>query len=737
MTRNTDADTLEGTIERLFTTVPGFSAGRLATGNGHGTVAFIARQQLQDGAKVKLTGRWKEHPKFGKQFEATVVAYSLELDEAGLALWMQKHPKLKGIGKSKAALIAGHFGGEFDKIISEDPDRVAQAAKLSPESLSLLKEVWEEHRADIAFISWLAHFELSIREIEDIKERFGSEAYAILQADPYLIIREIPRFAFKRVDVIARKMGVPKNHPGRVKHGLIWCVREAAESGDTYIERDELLKRAIVLLEPDTREDKHQIEMMLNEEIFRGGGLVERSVNDPSTPERTRQVVIDANLFQHEKFLGQLLGFESQWKNPHFSDIEEDVLKDLILKSSTSLNAQQNQAALMAMQERISILSGGAGTGKTYTISTIVQIYEQQGLVVALCAPTGKAARRMEEATGHDAATIHRLLRYHPFLGWEFNENNPLPFDLVIVDEVSMVDSHLAYRLLSAINLRRTALLMVGDHHQLPPVGPGNLLRDCMVSTAVKKVVLTQVVRQAGILKLNCQEVLNGKVAPTCQPDERKFVPWQVIDQLTDATECRRYLVNGFQQIVQGWPNIDLVKDIQVLTPQKERDLGTKRLNIELQRVAQKVKWSVDVEPVPEKSRPKFYVHDKVIQVKNDYDLNVMNGTLGEIHEIEPDGTTWVDFEGEERLIEVPADRRFNIELAYALTIHKSQGSEFPYVLLVVHKSHHFMANRNLLYTGCTRAKKKLIILGDKWGIRNCASTQVTNQRKTWLSHII
>ena len=221
------------------------------------------------------------------------------------------------------------------------------------------------------------------------------------------------------------------------------------------------------------------------------------------------------------------------------------------------------------------------------------------------------------------------------------------------------------------------------------------------------------------------------------QARRTQLYPWQVIDQLTDPVDCRRFLVKGFQQILQGWPNIDLVKDIQVLTPQRERDLGIKKLNIELQRVAQKIKWNVDVEPVPEKSRPKFYVHDKVMQVKNDYDLNIMNGTLGEIHEIKPDGTTWVDFEGEDQLTEVRADKRINLELAYALTIHKSQGSEFPYVLLVIHKAHFFMANVNLFYTGCTRAKKKIIILGDKRGIRHCASTQVTNQRRTWLSHVI
>ena len=215
-----------------------------------------------------------------------------------------------------------------------------------------------------------------------------------------------------------------------------------------------------------------------------------------SPPTGTRETVLDADLFKSEDFLGETFGFQTQWKNPHFGDIEEDVLKELILKASTSLNEQQGDAALMAMQERISILSGGAGTGKTYTLSTIVQIYEQQGLTVALCAPTGKAARRMEEATGHEAATIHRLLGYNPYLGWEFNEHNRLPYELVIVDEVSMVDARLAYRLLSAINFQRTTVLMVGDHHQLPPVGPGNLLRDCMASQLVKKVVLSQVVRQ-------------------------------------------------------------------------------------------------------------------------------------------------------------------------------------------------------------------------------------------------
>jgi len=264
--------------------------------------------------------------------------------------------------------------------------------------------------------------------------------------------------------------------------------------------------------------------------------------------------------------------------------------------------------------------------------------------------------------------------------------------------------------------------------------------------------MLTHVVRQAGTLKRNCTAILDGYVEPTCKPKEKGAIPWQVVRSLTETLTCKRHLVDGFKQILESRPTADIIHGIQILSPQKKGDLGCDALNVELQRVVQKVKWGVDVEPVShgKGKRPAFYVNDKVIQTKNDYNLDVMNGTLGQIVGIGPffDPETReeiantkdalkIQFEGRNRPVIVEKDKRINVSLAYALTIHKCQGSEFPMVLLVIHKAHNFMHTRNLLYTGATRAKKKLIVMGDKWGISNCASKVAVDLRKTWLSELL
>ena len=315
--------------------------------------------------------------------------------------------------------------------------------------------------------------------------------------------------------------------------------------------------------------------------------------------------------------------------------------------------------------------------------------------------------------------------------------DNPIDADVIIVDEVSMVDVPLAWRLFQAINLEKTAVVLVGDHNQLPPIGPGNLLRDLVQSQVVPAVILDRVVRQAGVLKENSIAILNGEVRKTSEPEGPGRRAWYLVDQFTDQWDAQRFLLELFENVLDKRLGFDLVSDVQVLTPTHKGPLGTRDLNRELQRLVQRKLWGVEVPVVPAGRRPKLYPRDKVIQTRNNYELGVMNGAVGVVSDVARDGSLVIEFDGMPVEIEAGSPNMQDIQLAYALTIHKAQGSEFPCAVVVVHKAHSFMHHRNLLYTGVTRAKETAVIIGDRWGIANCARKRKQDDRKTFLSLLL
>jgi exodeoxyribonuclease V alpha subunit len=297
-----------------------------------------------------------------------------------------------------------------------------------------------------------------------------------------------------------------------------------------------------------------------------------------------------------------------------------------------------------------------------------------------------------------------------------------------------MVDVPLAWHLFQALDLERTAVVLVGDHNQLPPVGPGNVLRDLIDTRAVPTVILDEIVRQAGVLKENSIAILHGEVRKTAADDGGSRRPWYLVDQFTDVWDVQRFLVDLFDSVLVERLGFDLVEDVQVLTPTRKGPLGVEALNVELQRLVQKKLWSVDVSAPKPGRRPRFLLHDKVIQTRNNYDLGVMNGAVGRVTAIESDGAMEVSFNGQAVTVTPESGHLSDLSLAYALTIHKAQGSEFPCAIVLVHKSHSFMHHRNLFYTGVTRAQEVAIVIGDRWGLRNCAQRRRLEQRKTFLS---
>ncbi|MCL4207984.1 MAG: AAA family ATPase [Pirellulaceae bacterium] len=419
-------------------------------------------------------------------------------------------------------------------------------------------------------------------------------------------------------------------------------------------------------------------------------------------------------------------------RSPHVAaDVEA-----LLDAEASELNPEQRDAVRNALTFSISLMTGGAGSGKTYAVSAITSIAERLERRVVLAAPTGKAAKRLEQVVGHEASTIHRLLGFN---GQTYSRDalNPIDVDILVVDEVSMVDVPLAWRLFQAVDLKRTAVVLVGDHNQLPPVGPGNVLRDLVRSQAIPTVVLTRIIRQAGVLKENSTAVLSGEVRPTTDMQAGARRPWYVIDKFADRDDVRNMLLLLFEEVLHGRLGYDLIRDVQVLTPTHKGPLGTVELNIELQRLLQKKLFDFDVPDIEPGRRPRFYSGDKVIQTKNDYELGVMNGATGIVLGTEADGGLTVDFDGMPVELGKESDELGNLQLAYATSIHKVQGSEFPCAVVIAHKSHSFMHHRNLLYTAVTRAKESVIVLGDRWGIDNCAAKRQVDRRNTFLSFLL
>ncbi len=718
-----DADviTLRGVVEALFYAGPRFSAGRIRTDTGE-RVPFAGKLFVKKDDYVVVTGRWGTHAKYGRQFEVAHVEYDHALDPAGLAHYLATNPAIRGIGPVKARAIAERCGTEFDRIIREEPEGLAKAVGVSLDTVRGLRDEWIRTQAFNSVATWLAAFGLTHHQIVSLVERLGNDARAVLESDPYILVREIPGFGFKRVDKIARQMGTPKDHAGRLRAGVIACIEDALAEGHTWVEYEELVNQANTLLVMDTLDARERIEHALDT-LIEEGALSCISTGD-------RFLIAKPMIQRMEEELAAVFHRAGR-PNPHVPGA--DVLAPGLDYWAPDLNEGQRHAVETTLRHSISLVSGGAGVGKTFTMASIARIYEERDLSVVLAAPTGKAAKRLEEVAEFPASTVHRLLGYK---GDHYTRgpDSPINADVLIVDEVSMVDVPLAWHLFRAIDLARTAVVLVGDHNQLPPVGPGNILRDLIQSRAIPTVILETVVRQAGVLKENCQAVLHGEVRRSSEPDPltgRRA--WYVADQFSDVAAARAFILDLFEHALAEKLSFDLIQDVILLTPTHKGPLGTIELNIALQRLIQRKYHGVDVPPPPPGRRARILLHDRVIQTRNNYDLGVMNGAMGTVIGVEKDGAMTVAFEDRTVRIESGSTALRDLQLAYALTIHKTQGSEFPCVIAIIHKAHSFQHHRNLLYTAVTRARNTVILVGDSWGMRNCAHRRQVDERRTFL----
>ncbi len=723
--------TLRGRVERLFDNSSiHFSAGVLVSVDGMRR-RFVGPIKVCVHDQVVFTGQSTKHPKYGWQFQVAGFTHDMDLDAAGLERYLANHPDIKGIGPVRAQRIASAFGTKFGEALVLAPDCVAEVAGVPVETIVALAQLWESNRQFNETATWLASYKLTHHEIQMLLERFGNSVVGILKEDPYALIDEVASFGFKRVDDIARKMGVPKNSVARVRAGLLACVERDLGGGDCWTFEGDLIRSADEALALDDldahRRVKVALDMLVSEDKLARVQIGQRAII--ARPEIRDQEHALAEIF-----------LCSDIPNPHRAGTIPRV-PDYAL----GLNAGQRSALDTVARHGLVLVTGPGGTGKSHLVSAICQLYNALGLHVELAAPTGKAARRLEQVVGRPGRTLHRLLGLgRKRANGEDAFRDQAGFvaaDVVVVDEVSMVDVPLAWHLFKAIDLSRTAVVLVGDHNQLPPVGPGNILRDLVKKRPIPTVVLDEVVRQAGILKENSMAVLDGEVRPTAKTAAgvrpswivcSDFSPRQALSPEEHAHEVQDFIVDLYERRLVERLGFDLVRDVQLLTPQYKGPLGVLALNIALQRTVHGKLFGVVVPPCPEGQRPKLLVNDRVIQTRNDYDTGVMNGTLGTITAMDEKRLT-VTFE-DEKVVEYSANNPRSVDLAWALSAHRAQGSEFACAVVVAHRSHAMMHDRNLLYTAVSRAKQCTVIVGDKWGLRNYASQQKAAARRTFLS---
>lgn len=715
MKTTTNHEKITGTITRIFYSSPEFTAGRIDTGRS--SENFAGAIYVNQGEAVTLYGEWGLDKKYGRQFHATGVALGIPEGERGLIQFIQQ---VDGIGPVTAEKVVKALGTgeEFEKgLFGATIGVIAKKCGVDQAKIKRLRELWESRKEEDNAIMALLEYDLTQHEATSLVKRYGTSAVSVIQENPYQAIGQIDGLGFRKIDAIAMKFGIDKYLDHRIMCGLLYCLSEASRDGHRYLDEIELIDRANKLLILDDVNSKEMISNVLDFMIF----------NNSNVFASAGRISIEKD-YDEEQFLVECF---AKKENPHSEKIDFSWL------NGDTLTQEQYSAAQSSVVNGLTMITGSAGTGKTYVCQEIVRIYQRAGLSVEIAAPTGKAAKRIEEVVGLEARTIHRLLDFNPQLNcFSKNENNKIRADLIIIDEFSMVDAGLAYNLFLAIDFSTTAVVLVGDPNQLPPVGSGNPMRDICRHEPFPVIHLTEIKRQAGALKENCNAVLAGSVPASIPPNlnasgRDRRAPWYKVCSAQTTENVAKIICDLFEGGLQDKLEYDLVEDVQVLTPTHIGPAGTLALNGKLQEIVQKKVYG--------RSGPfsigSFFPGDKILQTKNDYDLDVMNGAVGSVYRVCKDESIIALFDGRE--VEIPKSKRKNITLAYSMTIHKSQGSEFPCVIVVCHKSHSYQHHRNLLYTAVTRARESVILVGDNWGMTNCVRKIETDRRNTWLDVLL
>lgn len=733
-------ETIEGYVEHIIyrNAENGYTVANLVVEDEELTCVGTF-QYLNEGETIRAKGKYTEHPSYGQQF--SVYSYENVLPQDSLA--MERYlgsGAIKGIGAALAARIVRRFGDDTLRIIEEEPERLSEIKGISERKAREIAEQVEEKADMRKAMMFLQQYGISQTLGVKIYQQYKQDMYRILKENPYKMAEDITGVGFKIADEIASRIGIHTDSDYRIRSGILYILLQATAEGHVYLPKKLLLGRAEQLLGVEAGYmDKHLMDLAIDRKIV---------LKEISRGTEEEQIVYASQYYQIELHTAQML-HELNVKDTADDTVIFDKIQRIQRAEAIELDEKQQQAVVEAVKNGLLVITGGPGTGKTTTINAIIRYFEMEGLDIYLAAPTGRAAKRMTETTGYEAKTIHRLLELTGMpeesqggVHFERNAQNPLEADVIIIDEMSMVDIFLMHALLSAV-VTGTRLILVGDVNQLPSVGPGSVLKDVISSGRFPVVELVKIFRQASQsdIVVNAHKINQG-------------VPVVLDNKSMDFFFLKRYDANVIISVVITLIQKKLPKfveadpfEIQVLTPMRKGLLGVERLNTILQQY---------LNP-PDKAKKErehgaglFREGDKVMQIKNNYQIEwetrglygipmekgvgVFNGDTGIIREINTFAeTVTVEFD-ERRFVEYAFKQLEELELAYAITIHKAQGSEYPAVIIPLLNGPKMLMNRNLLYTAVTRARKCVTLVGDEKTFAEMENNQMEQGRYTTLA---
>jgi exodeoxyribonuclease V alpha subunit len=690
--------TLEGSIERIsFNNEENhFTIARLKIKGEKDTIPVIGHLfSVSPGEVLKINGYFEQHPKYGRQVRIESYESIIPATVPGIEKYLGSG-LVKGIGPEMAKRIVKQFGLMTLDMIEKDIRQLSQVEGIGPKRIAQIKEAWKEQKEIRRIMIFLQGYGVSTGLATKIFKTYGQKAVSRIKENPYGLAADIFGVGFLTADRIAQKMGMEKNAPARLQAGLIYILHQRAEEGQVCLPEEDLIKAASQQLEVDSSQLLAVLRELIQKKELRtqqggtGNILIFLPYLDLSEEGISRRIQI-------------LL------KNKLKIDRNTDAIISLVEKAfRLTLSGQQKEAVQKALSQKLLIITGGPGTGKTTVIRSILEIFKRLGRRCVLMAPTGRAAKRLSEVTHYPAATIHRGLGYHPKLGgFQKNEEHPLSADLVVIDEASMVDTYLMFHLLSAVP-DQAVLILVGDVFQLPSVGPGNVLSDLIQSERISVVQLNRIFRQGegSLIVVNAHRIHQGDMPILAKEDGNKTQDFYFLDQ-EEPEKAARWILELIQDKLPKRYGIDPLQDIQVLTPMYKGVVGAENLNQFLQQHLNK-----DLRSVQRGTRL-FKVGDKIMQIRNNYDKDVYNGDIGRLAKIDRENQEiLVNFDG--RFVGYDYSELDDLVLAYAISIHKSQGNEYPAVIVPIMIQHFILLQRNLIYTAVTRAKRVVVLVGTK-----------------------
>ena len=667
------------------------------------------------GQQVMMVGTWKSHPSFGRQFQVERVLVDDPKTMQGLILYLSS-AKVKGLGKTMATRIVDAFGLQTLEILNQDPQKLLTVNGIGKKRANGIIEQWQRERQHKELMASLRGLGFGPLITQRIVETYADDALQLIAQNPYRLTRDIRGIGFKSADQLALQQGIAEDSPLRAQAAVIHVLQEAETNGHCYLSTTKLVDAVKKYNVPVDAITEAMTDMLSDRRLYQHPHLEDRIYRPQVGYIEQRISNLLKNILDNKQQRQQLLLYK---------DAPVDIAK-LQTKLGIIVNERQKQAVLMAMSNNVSIITGGPGTGKTTIVQFLLAAANARGEKWLLAAPTGRAAKRMTEATNVEAQTIHRLLSFNGHSKkFSHDHTNPIAADGILIDEASMIDLWLMDSLLRALKTN-TRFVLVGDVDQLPSVGPGRIFGDMIDSGKLPVVRLTEVYRQAqnsNIVK-NAHRVNHGFGPQSSEYDE---TPAAVKDFFVIPRETHEEVQQAIVEIVANrLPNRGFVPatEIQILTPMHNGPLGTAQLNAVLQNIL-----NPDQKSYVTKNK-QFRIGDRVLQVRNDYENNIYNGDIGWIHDIESDGVL-VRFE--DNIVSLSGAQLNDLELAYAISIHKSQGSEYKAVVIVLHKSHRIMLRKNLLYTAITRAKQFCCVVGSPWAMQYAASNKDSLERWTSL----